>query len=52
MENCAAKVGSIVDVGGGMGVGGGSAICKVPGESTTSGEYTHPLLFGAPENSI
>ena len=48
IENCAAKVGSTVEVAGGTGVGGGSAICNVPGESTTSGEYTHPLLFGAP----
>ncbi len=40
--NCAASVGSIVAVAGGTGVGGGPAICNVPGETCTSGEYTQP----------
>lgn len=36
--NCASRVGSIVDVAGGAGVGGGSTILNVPGETATSGE--------------
>lgn len=36
--NCAANVGSIVDVAGGTGVGGGSTICSAPGETCTNGE--------------
>jgi tetrahydrodipicolinate N-succinyltransferase len=52
MLNCAARVGSIVEVGGGSGVGGGATTLNVPGETCTSGEYTHPLLFGAPGYSI
>jgi hypothetical protein len=51
-RNCAASVGSIVEVGGCSGVGGGSTTCKVPGETLTKGEYTHPELLGAPGNSI
>lgn len=43
MINCAAKVGSIVAVAGDTGVGGGSITFKVPGETCTRGEYTHPL---------
>lgn len=50
--NCAAKVGSTVEVGGCTGVGGGAIICKLPGETVTNGEYTQPLLSGAPGNSI
>ena len=50
--NCAASVGSIVEVAGGSGVGGGATTLNVPGETCTSGEYTQPLLFGAPGYSI
>ena len=41
-------------VAGGTGVGGGSITSNVPpcGETCTSGEYTHPLLYGAPAYSI
>ncbi len=50
--NCAASVGSMVEVAGGTGVGGGSTIRSDPGETCTSGEYTQPALFGAPAYSI
>ena len=53
MTNCAASVGSMVEVIGGTGVGGGSTIDKLPGgETCTNGEYTQPFPFGADGNSI
>jgi hypothetical protein len=52
MLNCAASAGSIVEVAGGTGVGGGAMIRNVPGETCTSGEYTQPELLGAPGYSI
>ena len=41
-----------MEVAGGSGVGGGATTLNVPGETCTSGEYTQPLLSGAPANSI
>ena len=45
--NCAAKVGSIVGVVRGVGVGGGSTMGMLP-STITSGEYTQPVLPGTP----
>ena len=45
--NWAAKVGSIVGVVRGVGVGGGSTIGRLP-ITVTSGEYTQPVLPGTP----
>ena len=45
--NWAASVGSIVGVVRGVGVGGGSTIGILP-KTSTSGEYTHPVLSGTP----
>lgn len=44
----AIKVGSMTCVTLGVDVGGGSIIGRYPGESTTSGAYTHPTLPGTP----
>ena len=45
--NWAAKVGSIVGVVRGVGVGGGSTIGMLP-LMDTNGEYTQPVLPGTP----
>ena len=45
--NCAARVGSMVGVVLGVGVGGGSTMGTFPFTST-KGEYTHPTLPGTP----
>src|SRR3972149_7170489 len=45
--NCAARVGSIVAVVRGVGVGGGSTIGIFP-STDTRGEYTQPMLPGTP----
>jgi predicted Rossmann-fold nucleotide-binding protein len=47
MMNCAARVGSMVGVVRGVGVGGGSTIGMLP-EIDTSGEYTQPVLSCTP----
>lgn len=46
--NCAAKVGLMVCVNKGVGVGGGSMIGSSPGEICTTGAYIQPILFGPP----
>ena len=46
--NWAARVGSIVEVCIGVGVGGGSTIGRFPGVTSTKGAYTQAMLPGTP----